>query len=134
MKAHRVWASAALLLLAAAGWLLPWKPWLGAALRGAAAHRETSALAFVALYVLGSGCLGDRERGGEGKRGDLGGRRIIKKKKKRNGRRIGDGLDNIIGVIVGFECRWQRHVYAYAVEVVRVVETLRGVMLVLCDE
>src|SRR5213082_984519 len=57
MKAHRVWASAALLLLAAAGWLLPWKPWLGAALRWAAAHREPSALAFVALYVLASVCL-----------------------------------------------------------------------------
>src|SRR2546426_12776687 len=27
---------------------------------------------------------GERERGGEGKRGDLGGRRIIKKKKKNN--------------------------------------------------
>ena len=40
MKAHRVWASAALLLLAAAGWLLPLKPWLGAALTWAAAHRE----------------------------------------------------------------------------------------------
>ena len=57
MKAHRVWASAALLLFAAAGWLLPWKPWLGAALRWAAAHREPSALAFVALYVLASVCL-----------------------------------------------------------------------------
>src|SRR5947207_3353165 len=57
MKAHRVWASAALLLLAAAGWLLPLKPWLGAALTWAAAHREPSALAFVALYVLASVCL-----------------------------------------------------------------------------
>src|SRR5256885_624246 len=57
MKAHRVWASAALLLLAAAGWLLPWKPWLGAALRGAAAHREPSPPAFVPLYVLAGGGL-----------------------------------------------------------------------------
>src|SRR2546429_9047271 len=31
---------------------------------------------------------GDRERGGEGKRGDLGGRRIIKKKKRKNRGRV----------------------------------------------
>src|SRR5258708_40028098 len=33
--------------------------------------------------VAGSSSSVDRERGGEGKRGDLGGRRIIKKKKKK---------------------------------------------------
>src|SRR2546425_11489889 len=38
---------------------------------------------------LGAG--GDRERGGEGKRGDLGGCRIIKKKKEREKRRGGYG-------------------------------------------
>src|SRR2546425_1763282 len=39
---------------------------------------------FVLEGIIYKGGVGeDRERGGEGKRGDLGGRRIIKKKKKR---------------------------------------------------
>jgi uncharacterized membrane protein YdjX (TVP38/TMEM64 family) len=54
---RRVWAVAALLLLGAAGWLLPVKPWLGAALTWAAAHRGPSALVFIALYVLATVCL-----------------------------------------------------------------------------
>src|SRR5204862_6621338 len=54
LKALRVAPIAALLRLAAAGWLLPLKPWLGAALTWAAARREPSALACVALYVLAS--------------------------------------------------------------------------------
>jgi uncharacterized membrane protein YdjX (TVP38/TMEM64 family) len=57
MKARVVWAIAALLLLAAAGWFLPLKAWLGAALSWAAAHREPSALVFIALYVLATVCL-----------------------------------------------------------------------------
>src|SRR4030066_2441468 len=43
--------------------------------------------------------VSDRERGGEGKRGDLGGRRIIKKKKKKKGRSEGiprGGRDGMI--------------------------------------
>src|SRR5256885_11108068 len=57
MKGRVVWAIAALLVLAAAGWLLPVKPWLGAALSWAASHREPSALVFIALYVLATVCL-----------------------------------------------------------------------------
>ena len=56
MKGRVVWAIAALLMLAAA-WFLPVKPWLGAALTWAAAHREPSALVFIALYVLATVCL-----------------------------------------------------------------------------
>ena len=51
-----VWAIAALLMLAAA-WFLPVKPWLGAALTWAASHREPAALVFIALYVLATVCL-----------------------------------------------------------------------------
>src|SRR5256714_14015831 len=57
MKGRVVWAIAALLRLAAAGWLLPVKAWLGAALTWAASHREPSALVFIALYVLATVCL-----------------------------------------------------------------------------
>lgn len=57
MKGRVVWAVAAVLLLAAAGWLLPVREWLGAALTWAAAHRGPSALVFIALYVLATVCL-----------------------------------------------------------------------------
>src|SRR5882672_11135488 len=57
MKGRVVWAVAAVLLLAAAGWLLPVREWLGAALTWAAAHRAPSALVFIALYVLATVCL-----------------------------------------------------------------------------
>jgi len=56
MKGRVVWAIAALLMLAAA-WFLPVKPWLGAALTWAASHREPAALVFIALYVLATVCL-----------------------------------------------------------------------------
>jgi len=52
-----VWAIAVLALLVAAGWLLPVREWLGAALTWAAAHRAPSALVFIALYVLATVCL-----------------------------------------------------------------------------
>src|SRR2546421_13111426 len=57
MKGRVLGAIAALLPLAAAGGLLPVKPWLGAALTWAASHREPSALVFIALYVLATVCL-----------------------------------------------------------------------------
>jgi uncharacterized membrane protein YdjX (TVP38/TMEM64 family) len=57
MKGRVVWAIAVLAVLAAAGWLLPVKPWLTAALTWAAVHREPSALLFLALYVLATVCL-----------------------------------------------------------------------------
>jgi uncharacterized membrane protein YdjX (TVP38/TMEM64 family) len=57
MKRRVLWAVAALLLLGAAGWLLPGKQCFSAALTWAAAHREASALVFVALYVLATVCL-----------------------------------------------------------------------------
>ena len=57
MTRRVLWAVAALLLLGAAGWLLPVREWLGAALTWAAAHGEGSALLFLALYVLATVCL-----------------------------------------------------------------------------
>src|SRR6267378_1017774 len=57
MKGRVVWAIAVLALLAAAGWLLPVKQWLTAALTWAAVQREPSALMFIALYVLATVCL-----------------------------------------------------------------------------
>ena len=57
MKGRVVWAVAALLLLGAAGWFLPVREWLGAALTWSAAHRGPSALLFLALYVLATVCL-----------------------------------------------------------------------------
>ena len=57
MKGRVVWAIAVLALLVAAGWLLPVREWLGAALTWAAAHRAPSALVFIALYVLATVCL-----------------------------------------------------------------------------
>src|SRR5438552_7965082 len=57
MKGRVPWAIACVLLLAAAGWLVPLQQWLLAALTWATAHRQPSALAFVALYVLASVCL-----------------------------------------------------------------------------
>src|SRR2546430_15731843 len=58
----------------------------------AARYRAAGINTFVALWkgpteeqlkALKSAGMKERKRGGEGKRGDLGGRRIIKKKKKR---------------------------------------------------
>jgi uncharacterized membrane protein YdjX (TVP38/TMEM64 family) len=57
MTRRVLWAVAVLLLLGAAGWLLPVREWLGAALTWAAAHGEGSALLFLALYVLATVCL-----------------------------------------------------------------------------
>ena len=57
MNRRVLWTVAAVLALAAAGWLLPVKQWLGAALTWAAAHPEPSALVFIALYVLATVCL-----------------------------------------------------------------------------
>ena len=57
MTGRVVWAIAVLALLAAAGWSLPVREWLAAALTWAAAHRAPSALVFVALYVLATVCL-----------------------------------------------------------------------------
>jgi uncharacterized membrane protein YdjX (TVP38/TMEM64 family) len=57
VKGRVVWAVAALLLLGAAGWFLPVKQCLSAALTWAAVHREPSALLFLALYVLATVCL-----------------------------------------------------------------------------
>src|SRR5258707_12496591 len=44
-------------------------------------HRGARARFRDPRQILRLGCGGDRESGGEGKRGELGGRRIIKKKK-----------------------------------------------------
>jgi uncharacterized membrane protein YdjX (TVP38/TMEM64 family) len=57
MKGRVMWAAAALLLLGTAAWFLPVREWLSAALTWAAAHREASALVFIALYVLATVCL-----------------------------------------------------------------------------
>ncbi len=57
MKGRVPWAIASVLLLAAAGWVVPLQQWLLAALTWATAHRQPSALVFIALYVLATVCL-----------------------------------------------------------------------------
>ncbi|HEY0768059.1 MAG TPA: TVP38/TMEM64 family protein [Steroidobacteraceae bacterium] len=57
MKQRALWVFAVLLLLVAAGLFLPVKEWLRAALTWTATHRESSWLAFIALYVLATVCL-----------------------------------------------------------------------------
>src|SRR5258706_12508809 len=57
MKGRVPWAVATVLLLAAAGWLVPLQQWLLAALTWATAHRQPSALVFISLYVLATVCL-----------------------------------------------------------------------------
>src|SRR5258708_8842194 len=57
MKGRVPWAIASVLLLAAAGWLVPLQQWLLAALSWATAHRQPPAPVFIALYVLATICL-----------------------------------------------------------------------------
>lgn len=57
MKSRGLWLLVALALVLAAGWLLPVKEWLRAALAWTAAHGEVAWPVFVALYVLATVCL-----------------------------------------------------------------------------
>jgi uncharacterized membrane protein YdjX (TVP38/TMEM64 family) len=57
VKSRGLWLAVGLVLLLAAGWLLPVKEWLRAALAWSSAHGEVSWLAFTGLYVLATVCL-----------------------------------------------------------------------------